>query len=535
MITENALKSTGLILSMLLCPILSKGQTYTGVQNITTAESYGVPAVINAGATVTITSSGSLTCTDLDFSGGNGTLTVESGGSLTVNGQLLSNGSATLTIEDGGSFVTTNTDFSAGSFVSNIVIEKSASTTGYSYMTIPITAENYTGYEYYFSESSSSNNYGAWVNSTNGSPKTAGIGYAIYQQGDVTFTGTPNNTTVSLSLSLTNQAGRGTDAGQHIIGNPFPAAIDMDQFFTGDNLDNTYASYYVYNADKAPSGGYDTYTAAGGDFMASGQAFFIQLDYSSLADGNHTIEFEPSIMVDDNNTTFYRKADYNFAEVVLNFTTGNDISNKLTFRFEEGLTAGFDKRFDAYSLGFEEEGSLRVKSLFNDKNFDILALPLENVNIPITMKTSAAGDVNVEVVDMKRIPEGYTVSLLNKSNGQVTTLENGTALSGSFEKLEYGIGFELRFHNSSSVLSSPVLTNGIKAHYAESQLRVKLDHEDEVLKSVSIYSLHGQLLKEWNHLPAESVFSETLTASAGLYLIKVESSKSTYSQKVIIK
>lgn len=530
------MKSSGLfILVLLLCPILGHGQTYNGVVTINTDENYAAPAIVNAGATVTITSTGSLTCTDLDFVNGNGTLTVESGGYLVVNGTLFRNGSATLTIEHGGSFVTTNTDFTDGSFVSNIVIEKTASATGYSYMTLPITAGNYTDYEYYFSESTHSGGLGSWVNSVDGVAKTVGVGYAIYQEGAVSFTGTPNNAQVGLSLSLTSSGSRSGNAGHHLIGNPYPAAIDMDAFFDlVDNTANTYGSFYIWDQSlNSGNGDYVAITESDGAFVASGQGFFIQLD-NGLADGNHTVTIDPSVIVSENNTTFYRKSTYDYSNITLNFSSENDEKNRLSIRLDEEFTDGFDKGFEAYSFS-SGNGDVRFQAVHGEKYFDILAIERgKNYSIPLAVTTSKELSVEVELVEKSMLPDSYLIQLVNIATNEVFTINEQEKVSLQVSKLDGQEAFLLKIIDLSNVLNEGI-ENQLQVYHADGMLNAKFDLKKSQLNSVQVFTLSGQLVKSWQNLHSSKAFSEPFSHTSGLYIVKVETTEGFSSKKIMIK
>jgi len=516
--------------------LLSGPHNYNATFTISTVEVFTDVSVDDA-VDLTISSTGSLTCSSLDFLNGTNSLTVESGGVLILTGILTGNVNTTITIEHGGSFVTNGADFTDGGFVSNIIIEKTASAAGYSYVSMPVTTGTYTAYEYYFSESTLDGDYGSWINSVNGAPKEAGIGYAIYQQGPISFTGTPNNAAVNLSLSLTSQATRTDKSGQHLVGNPYPAAIRMDNFFAlGDNAANTFANYYIWDpADNGGLGGYSPILGSSESYIASGQAFFIQLDYSTLADGDHPIVFDPSIMVADNNSTFYRTADYDYSQVVLNFSTPNDTKNQLSFLLDEEFSPSFDKGFEAYSIPFEEAGKLRVKTSYNNKYFDILAVKRgESHSFPISVTTSEQLPVDIELIGLDRVPANYKIELINKTTGEAFDLTANPKVSMSFNKVDAKDELLLRILNPDNVLSTEV-SRELSAYHSDNKLTVRFSGTHSQLGNISVYTLDGRLVKSWSVLDDVDTFSEIFNPKGGLYIVKVETPKGIFSQKIIIK
>lgn len=521
---------------MLLLVSIAQGSidnTYSTNTTITTDETF-INVFIDAGVTVTISATGSLTCADLDFQDGNGSLVVESGGNLTINGNVVNNGTATLQIDHGGSLIPSSTTTFE---TANIRILKNASASGYSYVSPPISNATFDGGEYVYSESTvDTDDYGTWVVTSASDPIPVGNGYATYQSGNTVFVGTPNVAAVNLSLSLTSKDSRTTKSGHHLIGNPYPAAMDMDAFFAlGSNTANTFASYYIWDPSlNSGDGGYETKTAGSGGFISSGQAFFIQLDYSSLANGSHTIAFDPSLMVSENNIDFFRTAASTHGEIVINFSTENDVRNKLTFRFDDKFTPDFDKGYDAYSIPFEEEGELRVKSVHNNKNFDLLALPIGDFTIPITLKTSKSLKVEAEVLKMDYIPDGYTVEIINSKTQEAVILAKGVKSSFDMSQLNHEVGLSLKI--SPPVLSLPNPKDSFSLYAANGQIFLKNLNQELSASNIWVYSLDGQVVDSWLNLaPRSNEYTLSTSGSKkGLYIVKIQTTSGMYSKKVIL-
>jgi hypothetical protein len=518
---------------LLLTPFITFAQTYGGgITFNSTVNHTGVQVTIAPGG-VTIQSGGHLICGSLNMSNQPANaLIVESGGTLTVEGVVLNNTqNSAITIQHGGSFVTT----AATVFTeSTVQIEKSASATGYSYITSPVVSSTYDGSEYTYNESNHSGGYGTFEETTFGVAKTPGIGYADSGAGAIQFIGAPNVAAIDLDLSITGSAARTSSSSHHLIGNPYAAAIDMDDFYTfntSNNTTNTFGTYYVWNpANNGGDGGYDALTTG---FITSGQSFFIQLDYTTLADDtDHTIQFDPSMITDGNNATFYREEANNYGELVINFSTNNDANNKLTFRVGEDFTTAFDKRYDAYSISFEEKGQLRVKAAYNEKFHDILAIPLGNEVIPLNLKLAEALTVNAEVVEMKNIPSGYSFQLVDLTTGTSYPLSASSKLSFDLPETASLNTFEIRM--TAAILGTKPEANSFI--YSKNQHLIYKNNKNDSPSKLSLYTLDGRVLGNWN-IPSEvSEYSMPLSGSLnGLYLVRVQTIDGFYTQKVIIK
>ena len=511
--------------------------TYSATETISSDEVF-TDVSIDDGVVVTISSTGSLTCDNLDFQSMSNTLIVESGGNLILNGNVLNNENSTITIEHGGSMIPSATStFATG----NIVIEKDASSSGYSYISSPISDATYEGLVYTYNESMidpSNPPYGTWESATVSNPIPVGIGYAGYADGSISFTGTPNVAAVNLMLSLNEgiRLAEPEKSGHHLIGNPFTAAIDMNAFFaTGANTANTFNSYYVWNpANNGGDGGYDSFTGLVGEYISSGQAFFIQLDYTILSDGNFPVVLNPSIMVQEENTGFFRKLEDPLGEIVLNFSSTNDSNNKLTFRFDDQFSADFNKGFEAYSIPFDEAGELRLKSEFGAKHFDILALPKEEITIPISLKTTKALDINLEVLKMDYL-EGYVVELVNKATNEAIVLNSGQNSTLNIGQLDNEVGFELRL-TVEPVLGLEDETEALKVYTSNRQLIINRLNQKNDISGIRLYSLDGRQVGIWENISQASnqITIPTINYRNGIYVVKVQTSKGIYSNKIIL-
>jgi hypothetical protein len=516
----------------LIAPTVINAQiTYNSATNINTiVDQTGQTITITPLGDVTVQSGGHLIANNFDFQGGSGILTVQSGGRLTVLVGVLDNVNATITIQHGGSLITNAaTTFATG----NIIIQKTAASVGYSFITMPISSGLYDGTESIFDESDHSGGFGSWNIASNGDPKEIGIGYAVYKKGTVAFTGTPNVGPIDLSLSLTSNATRGTDFGHHLIGNPYSAEIDMDDFFSFDTNNNsvsTYGNYYIWNPNNNDNaGGYETLTNG---FVSSGQAFFIQLN-AALGDGvAHQIKFDDSMIAGLDNTPFFRKAADEYGEVVINFSTSKDLNNKLAFRLRNDFTTSFDKRYDAYSSPFEEEGQLRVKSIYNEREFDLIALPLGNASVPVLLNLKEALTVNAEVVKMDGIPDGYTFQLVDLTTGTSYPLSASSKLSFDLPATANLNTFEVR-------VLSPVLGTKPETQsfiYSKNQQLIFKNNNNDNPSKLFLYTLDGRIMGNWNIPSDVSEYTMPLSGSFnGLYLVKVQTVDGFYTQKVIIK
>ena len=216
-----------------------------------------------------------------------------------------------------------------------------------------------------------------WVLYTTGT-MTAGVGYATTASEIVgpggypstesfDFFGAFNNGTVTVAL-VNNSGGAYND--WNLIGNPYPGAIDVDQFFstnsglvdvvylwdqatppngnTGGNENSNFSvdDYAIINGTGEIGARGDTGTRPV-RYIASGQAFFVE----ALAAGN--VVFNNAMRVTGNNTQFFKGGNGKAAKtsssvsnkIWLNLGSDNGISNQILIGYVNGASKEVDATF----------------------------------------------------------------------------------------------------------------------------------------------------------------------------------------------
>jgi hypothetical protein len=208
---------------------------------------------------------GNVAMNDLDLSPGT-TTTVSSGFALTLNGIL--EGSGTLIIEQGGQLIQTGIGSNTYTGASSIQAGGQGNSDEFNFVSSPMTSTSLTGQ---FSGSNvcdmhmfdAPNQEWAWDiaagtytctyqgnqvqatfdagNSVSGADGVMdqGRGYTVTGGGQPTYSGTFNNGNVSIAVSspgVSNPGWSGTSWNN--VGNPYPSAIDGDEFINGNSARN---------------------------------------------------------------------------------------------------------------------------------------------------------------------------------------------------------------------------------------------------------------------------------------------------------
>ncbi|MDZ7614909.1 MAG: hypothetical protein U5K51_15350 [Flavobacteriaceae bacterium] len=259
-----------------------------------------------------------------------------------------------------------------------------------------------------------------------------GRGYSVEGKAtginEFSFTGKPNNGNLTKSIifnAATDPDGANNDA--NLIGNPYPSAINPDQFIT-TNSALFDGAIYVWRHQQDVVGGYFqqadyiAYTLAGGQgsdipspyYIASGQGFMINASSS----GN--IRFNNSLRVKGNNSQFYKgeiakKEINNVTEkdrIWLFMSNADNVNKEILIGFFDEATLAFDSGYDApswkgdglqwYSLIGPERYAIQALHTFNEDKAVTLGLQVDkqqDLTIGISKAEGALKNASILLVD----------------------------------------------------------------------------------------------------------------------------------------
>lgn len=509
------------------------------------------------------------------------TITVQSTATLIVQREIVVEESAHMIVESSGSIVQVDDD--AANIGSFTIKRNSAPMKGYdfTYWSSPVqgitlyTFSPETRFDKYYSFNPMANQ---WVIHTNGaSVMEVGRGYTIRApagwsttnatQGvyNGVFTGIANTGVVPVTIQ------RGTST-YNLIGNPYPSAVDIDQFITdpantglingtiylwthntGVSSLTPGNSQYNYTADDYAkynlTGGVKTASAAitGGSEptgkVASGQGFFIQAQ-SGLANGTYSATFRNSMRVVNQNGQFFKAAASQTTQTPteglekhrawLNITNTAGAYDEMLLGYVENATNEMDALFDGPI--FNGGNYVSMYSLLGANKLAIQgrALPFNVTDvIPLGYKTSIAGTLSIALEHFDGLFANQNVYLLDKSDMSYHNLSEAaysfTSATGIFEER-----FELRFQAGQ-------LGTGDHAPNDSSVYIIKKDQHIEVssgnynMSSVEIFDLTGKKVYTQKELNTTLFSTRDLNIAAQVLIVKVTLDNDvTVTKKVVM-
>lgn len=503
------------------------------------------------------------------------TLTIEPNSTLTVIGNVVVEAGGQIIVENNGSFVQVNDDATFTGANTSFEMKRETQPVyrlDFTYYASPIKeTSNFTLYN--LSPETLSSKFYSWNETSQGwsiknAPVTTmeeGRGYivrapqtfdlqgqagAVAKKDTINFVGLPNNGVINFD----NIEGSTTVTKWNLIGNPYPSALSIDEFYNNStnstNLEGTIylwthntpqndngTGIYSYSpsdyASYNRSGGVGTSAGSEGNpgdnvptgFVAAGQSFFVK----GIVDGTSSAVFNNSMRVAGNNNQFFRPGTsepINNWEttgkhrVWLNITGGTNAFNQALVGYIEGATDGLDWGFDGDQFGGNQ---VTLYSLLDAKKLTIQgrALPFNDQDeVPLGYKTTLTGTLKIAIDHFDGLFNGQDIYLEDKMLNIVHNLKEAdytfTTVPGTFNDrfvLRYVPAAELGTDNPTVDANSMVIFR------SGSQIDIKSN--DQTIEHVTVYDLLGKVIFEKGNINAQSFSTSQLNVSNQVVIVKV--------------
>jgi hypothetical protein len=376
-----------------------------------------------------------------------GVLTVASGASLNTN-----NG---ITLKCGASLMHgTSTPGAGGSITGTVTVKRAGSAIGlnYNYWSSPITMGStaFLGnnrYAYNPSAASATDVTGLRAGWFVPPPTmTIGRGYIATGIGTVSFSGTPNNGSLSYGPLV-----QGAFTNFNLIGNPFPSALNAVAF-VGANPQIGGSALYFWDDDGSAGNnfgaedyatwnnigmvtGVNSGTTFNGN-IASCQSFFIQ------ANSTASVNFTNSMRTTSNSSFF----DAGLTQRLwVSVTTEENHYNETLIAFVEDATDGEDQAYDAKKL--RGNVNIAMYSKIGSEDYAIQALGglTTDKSVQLGIDAAVTGPQTFRLKNMDNIPQTAQVILEDTKLGTFHNLRNNPAYQYVYEKDVDKTRFRLHF------------------------------------------------------------------------------------------
>ncbi|TRX29108.1 T9SS sorting signal type C domain-containing protein [Flavobacterium franklandianum] len=511
------------------------------------------------------------------------TLLIESGKALTVTNNVVVSLGATMTINDKGSLVQVN-NYAVNT--GNITYERNttAEEFDYTYFSSPVAGQTLlavspsTKLDKFFSFNAAAND---WLQEDISAIMTIGKGYIIrgippppspaIPPGFYTapFFGKPNNGIINVPILWD---GTSIDGTSNLIGNPYPSAIDADNFLhlnssviegtiyfwthntsmqnrdliVGNNPDGTpkagsgalayttddYASYNLLGgvgtmAPSGSNGGVNNNKPIGK--IATGQAFFttsLKINATSTATFNNSMRLDKDSKIMDN-SQFFKTRNPNPKTITLekhriwlNLTNTQGVFKQTLVGYITDATNEYDSRFDGES--FDGNEFVDFYSLSQDKNLVIQgrALPFdENDQVPLGFRTTINGTFTIKIDQADGVLTNQAVFIEDKLTNSTSDLRSGpftfNTAAGTFNDR-----FVLRYANK-TLGNNDLETFENQVLVSNKNKQIKVNSKVEPINKVVVYDLLGRLLFKKDKVNNTEFSILNLISNSETLLVKV--------------
>lgn len=482
-------------------------------------------------------------------------LTIQNGANLQINPDFSLTVNGTMTNNAGVSGLIIKSDATGtGSFINataNVpaTVERYLSGTQWHYLSAPtidapLSLFNTNNF-YFYDETTSDSWSGGTISGTQGwttysnTYLTSMQGYAYYfNETTLNFTGNLHTGTyTSPSLSWTNTAMPDQYEGWHLLGNPYPSAVDFSQSnidagnISLTNLDN---SVYFYDDIIHNYRGYNTVSGAingGTQYIPAMQGFFVHANTD-----NAQLQITNDARVHNTNDFYKTKnakhpKDLRTLSLTLT-TTANGFSDETKIIENSNAEFYFDGEFDLYKMYSLDENVPLIWSMNDDIEFALNSIPYfsdeQIIKLGFKGNNSDFYEINLSETNLT-----YNVYLVDKLLG---TYQNLTLIPNyTFTHTGGAIfnRFELHFTEPSGI--QKVSNNKIYIYPNPARTYVNLIVPDTLPSmNVEIIDVFGKLIWQKNNLENTSIRINLSKYKTGTYFIRVKTKDKVLTQKLIV-
>jgi len=400
-------------------------------------------------------------------------------------------------------------------------------------------------------------------------------------QQNYTFTGTPNDGNIIKSV---------VSGDLVLVGNPYPSALDADQFMTENvaSIDQTlyfwemqgdsgnhFSSGYVggysirnlgmgiaANTDVSGTAGLGNGTYhAPGKYIAVGQAFFVGSSSGGNITFSNTQRFAQPI--DGLNSFFFKTKGEDTTTLGQNKSNGANNANKILPPEQQDLLPqlklGFeyldpDGKYIHRQIGvnFKDGNSKANEKGFDSSMYDLQATDMyfkfdgdatkyaiaglgafdKTVQIPLGIDMATAGNVNFMIDNFAKI--NGTVFIRDLQARRFYNISNGV-ITLHLDAGTYQNRFFLTFGNETTLGVDDLLQNKVVLYFDNYTSEVVIRKNNLTIDNVTLFNVLGQKAHYWKSVEDSDEIRLPIKAiSNGIYMVNLKTDKGVVSKKIFI-
>jgi len=314
------------------------------------------------------------------------------------------------------------------------------------------------------------------------------------------FTGVPNNGEVSVAV---------TAGTYNAVGNPYPSAIDANEFIKQNNLNEPL--YFYRKTNGAPTSAYATYNLAGS--TATGSSGIVNPSVGQQLKPTNIIAAGQGFIAKSTNTTLnfnntmrtattgqlLRTANVGERDRLwLNLTTTDGMFSQALIAYLDDATNDVDPNFDGLYINDSETA---LTSLINDDEYSIQSrAPFDASDIvKLGFKTAVAGTFTISIDHIEGLfANGQSIFLKDNATGTLHNLESEYTFTT--EVGVFNSRFELVYQNSLGTVDVAP-KEAISVFKQDGEIVI---NTVEAMDNVVVYDMGGRLVASQKNIDANT-------------------------------
>lgn len=388
------------------------------------------------------------------------------------------------------------------------------------------------------------------------------------------FKGKPNN-------GLINHSGIQVAANnQNLIGNPYPSALDANEFIT-DNLSATTGTLYFWEHYASNNthtlagyqGGYAARNLVGGTtpvspaeisglgsssriaqrFIPVGQGFFVKGNTTGgqVVFKNSQRKFIKEDNIDSN--IMFRNSETDlgnneddvvtnaiFPKIRLGITGPTNLHRQLLLGFmNENADEGFNLGYDAEMLDVQSNDAYFQLA---DQKLQIQGVGQFNpyASYPLTLKATVSGTAKFMIDNLEDFDTNQDIYIYDSETNLYYDIKNAVA-EIEIPSGEIASRFSLRFSQQTLTATDAVMQqNTFSVFYNSNTAQIQISNlnKNETITEVTLFSILGQKLRTINTENKNQLLIEIPkeNLSTGIYIVQIKTSNAKiHSEKILIQ
>lgn len=374
----------------------------------------------------------------------------------------------------------------------------------------------------------------AWnylVSPTN-APMNVGKGYSAWASDNLTgpatinFSGPLTNSDLNLSGFSYSPGSNSTYYGFHLVGNPFPCAIDWNANWSMSDMSG-WMVVYENGTSKGMHTDGTSWNGLTSSLIQSTQGFWVRATNTSAS---ITI---PASERQHSNQAFYKESkEIEYPYICLQMEV-NGLHDEALVIFHPECTDGYDAYYDLSKFDNVDEAPTLFTYGADTSPYAVnyLGSKYDDHIVPVGFYTGQNGTYSIEAESINNFDPETKIYLEDILTGQFVNLSNTPYYQFNYNISNEKHRFNLHFSNSGMAVNS-LLKQQINIWSANKSVIIEMNSPG--IYNISVYNMIGQQLMG-QQLNGNEINVVDLNVNSGFYVVHLNNEKQIYTKKVYLK